>query len=133
MTDKQMQIIRDMRQQGMSYSAIAAVHKLSANTIKSFCRRKNIDVQDSFDDEKRELCKNCGAPLIHHPGTKKKTFCRDKCRYAWWNKTRGWAGVKSTYRLTCFHCGTEFDSNNKKRKYCGRECYIHCRYGEGLP
>lgn len=133
MTDKQKKTIRDMRRRGMSYSAIAAVHRLSANTIKSFCRRENIDVQSSFDDKKRELCKNCGAPLIHHPGTKKKTFCRDKCRYAWWNKTRVWTGVKSTYRLTCFHCGTEFDSKNKKRKYCGRECYIHSRYGEGLP
>ena len=133
MTNTQKRTIMDMRRRGMSYSAIAAVHRLSANTIKSFCRRETIDIQSNLDDEERKLCKNCGAPLMHHPGSKKKTFCRDKCRYAWWNKNRGWTGVKSAYLLTCFHCGTEFDSKNKKRKYCGRECYIHSRFGEELP
>ena len=133
MTNTQKQTIMDMRRRGMSFNAIAAVHRLSANTIKSFCRRENIDIQSNLDDDERKLCKNCGAPLMHHPGSKKKTFCRDKCRYAWWNKNRGWTGVKSAYRLTCFHCGTEFDSKNKKRKYCGRECYIRSRNGEGLP
>jgi hypothetical protein len=133
MTNTQKQTIMDMRRRGMSYSAIAAAHRLSTNTIKSFCRRENIDVQSNLDDKKRKLCKNCGATLMHHPGSKKKTFCCDKCRYAWWNKNRGWTGVKSAYHLTCFYCGTEFDSNNKKRKYCGRECYIRSRYGEGLP
>lgn len=133
MTDKQKQIIREMRRRGMSYSAIAAAHGLSANTVKSFCLRENIDLQSNLDDEKRKLCKNCGAPLMHHPGSKKKTFCRDKCRYAWWSKNRRWTGIKRAHRLTCFHCATEFDSNNKKRKYCGRECYILNRYGEGLP
>jgi uncharacterized protein YjcR len=133
MTNKQKQTIRYMRRRGLSYGTIAATLGLSANTIKSFCLRENIDVQSNLDDGKRKLCKNCGTPLMHHPGSKKKTFCRDKCRYAWWNKNRGWTGVKSAYCLTCFHCGTEFDSNNKKRKYCGRECYIRSRYGEGLP
>jgi hypothetical protein len=28
----------------------------------------------------------------------------------------------------------EFDSyGNRNRKYCGRDCYIQSRYGEGLP
>lgn len=133
MTNKQKQTIRDMRRKGLSYGTIAATLGLSANTIKSFCHRENIDVQSNLDDETRKLCKNCGTPLMHHPGSKKKTFCRDQCRYAWWNKNRGWTGVKSAYHLTCLHCGTEFDSNNKKRKYCGNECYIRSRNGEGLP
>ena len=133
MTNTQKQAIRNMRRRGLSCSAIAAAHRLSANTIKSFCRRENIDVQSDLDDDNRNLCKNCGTPLKHHPGSKKKTFCSDKCRYGWWNKNRVWIRVKGTYKLTCFHCGNEFDSNNKKRKFCGRECYIRSRYGEELP
>jgi hypothetical protein len=133
MTDNQKKIIRDMRQQGMLCSTIAAMHGLSVNTVKSFCRRENIDVQSNPDDKRRNQCRNCGAPLNHHPGSKKKTFCCDKCRYTWWNKNRVWAEVKGAYHLTCFHCGSEFDSNDKKRKYCGRDCYIHSRYGEELP
>jgi protein-arginine kinase activator protein McsA len=133
MTDNQKKIIRDMRQQGMSYSTIAAAHGLSANTVKSFCRRENIDIQSVPNGEKKNLCKNCGAPLNHHPGAKKKTFCSDKCRYTWWNKHRIYLGHKNIHRLTCFHCGSEFYSNNKKRKYCGRECYIHSHFGEELP
>ncbi len=133
MTNKQKQIIRDMRQQGVSYSTIAAARGLSANTVKSFCRRENIDIQSVPNEEKKNLCKNCGAPLTHHLGSKKKTFCSDKCRYTWWNKNRILMGLKSTHRLTCFHCGAEFYGNNKNHKYCGRECYIHSRHGEGLP
>jgi uncharacterized protein YjcR len=133
MTNKQKQTIQDMRRKGLPYSTIAAAIGISANTVKSFCRRENIDIQSVPNEEKKNLCKNCGAPLNHHPGAKKKTFCSDNCRYTWWNKNRIWTGVKSTYRLTCFHCSIEFDSNNKKRKYCGRECYIHSHYGEGLP
>lgn len=133
MKNTQKQAIRDMRQKDMSFSTIGVALGLSANTIKSFCRRENIDIQSNPDDEKQDRCKNCGAPLKHHPGSRKKTFCSDKCRYTWWNRHRVYLGHKSTHRLTCFHCGNEFSSNNKKRKYCGRECYIHSRYGEGLP
>ena len=132
MTDNQKEMIRNMRRQGMFYSAIAAAIGLSENTIKSFCHRENIDIINNSDIESRNLCKNCGAPLKHHPGSKKKTFCCDRCRYTWWNKNRVWTGAKGTYRLTCFYCGREFYSNNKKRKYCGRECYIHSRCGEEL-
>jgi len=133
MTDKQKQSIRDMRQQGMSYRTIAAALGFSANTVKSFCRRTNIDILSYPNDEKQNLCKNCGAILKHHPKAKKKTFCGDRCRYAWWNKNRVRTAGKGAYRLTCFHCGAEFYSQNKKRKYCGRDCYINCRFGEGLP
>lgn len=129
MKNNQKEMIRNMRRRGMPYGDIAAALGLSSNTVKSFCRRENISVTNDSDSKNRNLCKNCGAPLKHHPGSKKRTFCCDKCRYAWWNKNR----LKGNYRLTCFYCGHEFYSNNKKQKYCGRECYIHSRCGEELP
>lgn len=128
-----MQSIRNLRRRGLSYSAIAIVHGLSANTVKSFCRRENIDIKDDLYDEDLDLCKNCGEPLKHLSGSKKKIFCSDKCRYGWWNKNRVYLKGEGAYTLTCFHCGNEFHSNNKKRKFCSRDCYIRGRYGEGMP
>lgn len=133
MTNTQKQMVRNMRRRGKSYSAIAASFGFSENTIKSFCRRESINVINDPDNENLNLCKNCGAQLTHHPGSKKKIFCSDKCRYGWWNKNRVWTGAQSVCRLTCYYCGAEFESTNKKRKYCGRECYIQSRYGEELP
>jgi hypothetical protein len=126
-----------MRRAGLSYSTIADAIDLSANTVKSLCRRENMDVAN---DEKHDVCNYCGIPLTHHPGKKKKRFCNDKCRSDWWNHNRKWAGRKKLYCLLCHCCGAEFNSyGNKKRKYCGRECYIRGRYDqspagrEGVP
>lgn len=131
MTDKQKQSIRDMRRQGMSCGTIAAAHGMAVNTVKSFCRRESINVQSDTEDKKYNLCKNCGIPLMHHPGSKRKTFCNDKCRYTWWGKNRIHKG--NTDHQAHLHCGTRSDSDNINHKYCGRECYIHGRCGEGLP
>ena len=134
MTDKQKQTVRSMRQRGIPYSAIADAVGLSPNTVKSFCRRENVTVmQNSLADEFRDTCAYCEKLLSHSPGRRKKRFCSDKCRSDWWNKNRQWAR-KRVYHLLCNCCGTEFISyGNKKRKYCGRDCYIQSRYGEGLP
>lgn len=129
MTDQQKQAIRDMRFQNMSYAAIANTLMLSVNTVKSFCRRENIST--SYISENQGRCKNCGGVLQHYPGAKRRIFCGDKCRYTWWNRQR--KHINRKYHLTCYGCGTEFESSNKHRKYCGRECYFRSRYGEGLP
>jgi len=86
MTKQQKQAILAMRRRGQTYKAIANVLALSPNTVKSFCHRQNVSVQEVV--EEHLICKYCGAPLIHHPGSKKKTFCNDRCRTAWWNENR---------------------------------------------
>ena len=135
MTDKQKQVIREMRGQGLSFKAVADVLSLSHNTVKSFCYRENLMTSDDSPGDRNDdgdHCKNCGAVLNHRPGIKRKFFCNDKCRYTWWNRQRIWN--KNAYRLVCQSCGNEFVSyGNKNRKYCGRECYIRSRYREGLP
>lgn len=130
LTKYQKDSIMALRYQGQSYKAIADKLGLSANTVKSFCHRSDACKTDNTDTADRNLCRNCGAILSQTPGAKKKTFCCDKCRYIWWNRHKS----RQPYHLTCCHCGREFISfGNKKRKFCGRECYRLSRYGEGLP
>ncbi len=127
-TDIQKAAILHMRGQGMSYPEIAGTLAMSANTVKSICRRNAAAEQTARDAP--AVCKNCGQPLIQPPGVKRKTFCSDQCRYAWWNKARH----KQPYQLICHYCGKEFISyGNRKRKFCGRDCYRLSRQGEGLP
>ncbi len=131
MTSKQKDAIRSMRLQGISYKTIADTLDLAYNTVKSFCYREGLAVNGAKNPD---YCKNCGMPLRHIPGAKRKAFCSDTCRYAWWNQLRKYTTAGKVYRIVCQGCGTEFKSyGNKNKKYCGRECYMQSRYGEGLP
>ena len=118
-----------LRQQGRSYQKIAEQLILSPNTVKSVCRRSKAEAP-APEMSTLDTCKNCGAPLPSSVAGRKRTFCSDKCRYAWWN----WSRRKQPYRLTCYCCGKPFISyGNRKRKFCSQEGYILSRYGEGLP
>lgn len=129
LTNIQKQTITHLRTQGLTYTEIAAVTELSPNTVKSFCRRSQIQVSQP-QSAPAGRCKNCGKPLNQTPGVKQRVFCSDKCRYAWWNAHRR----KQPYHLLCHHCGREFISyGNRKRRFCGRECYLLDRQGEGVP
>ncbi len=135
MTGEQKRNIQDMRRQGMSYARIAGVLGLSVNTVKSFCRRNKLSVcnasKDAENKEDKAICKQCGKLLEQTLKKKPKTFCSDRCRYAWWSKHRDRMNRKAIYRLTCAHCGRAFDSyGNKNRKYCCHTCYIKVRFGE---
>lgn len=126
---REKEAVLSMYSEGQKYKEIADILLLSPNTVKSICRRSGIKPLSSGETDSRR-CRNCGATLRCNSGTKPKIFCSDHCRYAWWNKKRG----LTPYRLTCSYCGQEFISyGNKNRKFCGRECYLHSRYGEGLP
>lgn len=118
-----------LRQQGRSYQEIAGQLDLSPNTVKSVCRRSGTNAPKP-EMSTLDSCKNCGATLPQNAGGRKRAFCCDKCRYTWWNRSRR----TQPYRLICCRCGKPFISyGNRKRKFCGRECYILSRYGEGLP
>lgn len=118
-----------LRQQGRSYQKIAEQLILSPNTVKSVCHRSGAETP-APEISTLDTCKNCGATLPPGFRGRKRTFCSDKCRYAWWNRSRR----KQPYCLTCYCCGKPFISyGNRKRKFCSRECYVLSRYGEGLP
>ena len=120
MTDEQKQAIKNLRSQGQSALQIAASLGLSVNTVKSFCRRER---------QKADFCKQCGQPLLHFYGHRRKTFCTDNCRYIWWNAHRHLMNHEVIYRHTCLYCGEDFKSPRNDRKYCSRSCYIAARYG----
>lgn len=128
-SSQEKQAILTMRQQGHTCPEIASTLLLSPNTVKSICYRSGIGTQQPKALDVH-TCKNCGNSLQQVTGTKKRSFCSDKCRYSWWNQHRS----RRPYRMICYQCGKEFISyGNKKRKFCSRECYNLSRYGEGLP
>lgn len=130
LTQHQKDSIIALRYQGQSYQLIANNLDLSINTVKSFCYRSNISSTRQNNTDIGKRCINCGVMLVQTPGAKQKTFCSDKCRYAWWNRHKS----KQPCQLSCQFCGKGFISfGNRNRKFCGRECYLRSRYGGGLP
>jgi len=133
MNGTQKQRIEYMRGRGESYAAIAIALDISQNTIKSYCRRNNLGA--GFISEQSALtqdaCENCDKPLEHKPGSKRKRFCSDGCRLAWWNAHPESMNQKAVYSFVCSHCGAAFTAyGNKWRKYCSHTCYVAYRFGK---
>ena len=113
--------IRELQMQGHGYKKIAKILGISENTVKSYCRRHPVE----------NSCLQCGRALSHTPGKKRKKFCSDKCRLAWWNTHKEFVKKKTFYTLTCQHCGQLFESyGNSKRKFCSRACFNDSRRKE---
>ena len=127
MTDEHKKQIVVLRKKGLGYKRIAADLGLPVGTVKSFCRRN--DIQKS-DNPEGSYCEFCGSEITQIPGRKKKRFCSDECRNKWWNTHLDQVDKRAVYKFKCIHCGKEFESyGNKKRKYCSHECYIKHRFG----
>lgn len=119
--------IKKMRLSGESYSKISQTLKLSENTIKSFCRRNNLQGYEEVGI--LENCKNCGTSLINTEKHKPKKFCSDNCRLNWWKNNKDQIKKKALYIIKCSNCGLKFESyGNSKRKFCSHKCYIDSRF-----
>ena len=125
MTTAQKERIEYLRSKGNSYAAIAADLGMSENTVKSYCRRSNIGIGEKAEQAATmDACANCGRPLEHTPGAKRKRFCSDKCRMMWWKAHPEAVNRKAVYCFACPACGAEFESyGNAHRKYCSRACF----------
>ena len=131
MSEEQKSRIAELRGQGVPFSKIAKQLDLNRDTIKSYCRRYGIGVDADNADKNIPQCKNCGAKIVQPPKKKKKIFCCDKCRNAWWAAHSDKIHKKAMYTHICVHCKKEFDAyGNANRKYCSRECYMAERFGE---
>ena len=90
MTSSQMKIIEALRRRNYSYAFIGERLSLSANTVKSICRRKHFDAdgprKTKAEKQSAALCKYCSAPL--EGGRKDRAFCSDECRSNWWKENR---------------------------------------------
>lgn len=123
MTTTEKQRVELFRNEGKSYSVIAAELGMSENTIKSYCRRNKINTT-STQINTTGVCTQCNSPITHTKGSKKKRFCSDACRMAWWKSHPEVISRKAVYQFICLSCGASFESyGNASRKYCSRACY----------
>ncbi|HRS65807.1 RNA polymerase subunit sigma-70 [Desulfitobacterium sp.] len=125
MTNEQKSTIMRLRSEGCKYAAIAEVVGLSINTVKSYCRRQNINatVAATPDENGVPLCKQCGKPLEHMNGKKPRKFCSDACRHEWWKSHPNEINKKAFYTKTCVHCGKSYTVYGRPHsKYCCHEC-----------
>lgn len=89
MTLENRELVKNMRLAGMGYKAIANETGISRDTVKSYCSRYGLSGSGSeLAKEAGNICKNCGKPIEQTPKRKKKQFCCDTCRYAYWTKAK---------------------------------------------
>jgi predicted transcriptional regulator len=126
MNYQQIRAIQQLRTEGQSYTKIADLLGISKNTIKSYCRRNNLGgvalpVSEAVNTR---FCRQCGEPLKQTAGKKKKKYCSDQCRMAWWNAHPEAVAHKSVRKFICKTCGRDFEGYGKhERKFCSRTCY----------
>lgn len=126
MTETERSKIHAFRLDGMTPKQIAELMGISLNTIKVYCHRNPLSPTAIADH--KGLCRECGKQLVQLPHKRRKRYCSDKCRMAWWKKNDTQLNRKAFYQIVCQHCGTEFESyGNAKRKYCSRSCYALAR------
>lgn len=125
MTSEQKTRIRELRQNGVSYTTIAEMISLNRETIKSYCRKVGMCTP------KGDICRNCGVHLIQNPKARKKVFCSSECRLAWWQKNPYPSLNNAKYTHICPHCGKAFARYNSGATYCSHACYIAERFGGG--
>lgn len=142
MTAEEKEQIVIMRRNGHSYGQISKHLDISANTIKSFCRRSgmagtkvlnNVGTKgENSVNGNHDKCKNCGKKLKQNKRGKPKKFCSETCRRIWWKENEDQHNKKAFYLVKCQECGVQFESyGNEKRKYCSHACYIKNRFGKG--
>ena len=137
MTDNQKAQIIKLRAAGNGYGKIAQTLGISLNTVKSFCRRNDINGNIAIEPSvtltgETTACENCGREIQQIAKRKKKRFCCDKCRNEWWNSHLDQVKRKAVYDFKCPHCGKEFNIyGDRRRKYCSHECYIADRFKGG--
>lgn len=133
MTQSEKYQIEIFRAQGIGYTEIAKMLGISVNSIKTYCRRHDLGGKRGYEAAGPInvcACENCGKPVIQNAGRKKKRFCTDACRNAYWNSHLNLVKRKANYEITCKRCGKVFISyGNKNRKYCCHACYLEDRFG----
>jgi len=129
MTREQQDEIRRLRAMGEGYKKIGALLDLSVNTVKSFCRRDVGSELAETDDsilpvDDTQLCPRCHRPVALVPGHRRRVFCSDACRVAYWRMQ-----ARSATTKTCVGCGQPLFGHDRDRKYCSHDCYIAHRFG----
>lgn len=120
MTKTQKEAIAHFQKHGLGYRRISKELNLSLSAVKSYCLRHPVEPELNG-------CLQCGTPLTLFPHRKRRKFCSEACRTAWWNRNRDKAIRQTTYSVVCTSCGKEFESLKAGRRYCSRQCYADAR------
>lgn len=138
MTKQQEEQIRNLREQGVGYKAIAKITHLSRDAVRYYCKTHNlsgyktavrVNIRKMMEDH--TVCSYCGKPIEQNKMGRPKRFCCDDCRRKWWGQNRDQLTQKpeAVYKFVCKHCGREFNAyGNRKRIYCSHDCYIKERF-----
>ena len=120
MTNDERMKINILQKQGFGYKRIAALTGLNPNTVKSYCKTHPVCA------DKSAFCLQCGEALTHTPKKRKKKFCSDVCRAAWWS-AHPEERKSSRYSHVCAFCGSEFHSDRPASRYCSTLCFANAR------
>lgn len=125
MTNETKTLIISLRNSGKSYGEIVKSTGVCESTVKTICLR------NKKQNENNASCKNCGKKLYYIKGKKKKIFCSDKCRMAYWKANRNLIKRKPCFDVECPICHCHFMSYKSQcTKYCSWECYLTSRKKE---
>lgn len=132
MTDAQAKQIQDFRVKGIGYKAIASVLGLSRDMVRIYCKSNGLGgygAEAVGNTQQGNACPYC-SQTIRQPATgRKRKFCSDNCRRAWWAIHPMDARKSAFYDKTCLYCGQPFTIyGNKTRRYCRHNCYVHDRF-----
>ena len=70
--------ILQMKDNGDGYKKISSELNISIGSVRNALKEK----------EDSSFCRHCGKKLSFTPGKKRKIFCNDSCRYAYWNEKK---------------------------------------------
>lgn len=134
LTQYQERQIREARQRGAGYRAIASVIGIDRDTVRNYCKRHSLDSEASANETaaRPKTCPNCGRTLQQPRTGRPRRFCSDDCRRAWWSKHQSaiMRSEAALYSTECVACKKVFIAyGNAHRKYCSRECYLRDRFG----
>lgn len=132
MTEEQKKQIRGFRAAGKGYKRISTALDIPVGTVKSFCRRDEADTPaitgwdatESTDASEKPACLRCGKPVVRIPGRKKRRFCSEACRVAYWRTQ----ARSDSEQILCAGCGKPLCGLDRHRKFCSHACYIHSRF-----
>ena len=128
-SEAQARLIHELRGQGQGYKAVAHATGLNRDAVRYFCKRNGLENNDFKDGG----CPNCGKLIVQPRTGRKKRFCDERCRRAWWKRHPSAVQQNdgAVYHLTCAGCGQPFDSyGNRHRLYCSRNCYFMNRFAQ---
>ena len=125
---EQKRIIADLRQSGFGYTEISVQLHLSINTVKSYCKRHNLQRQGKQNNASTRFCLQCGIEIKQEKHRKTKKFCSDRCRMIWWTQHSSLLRTPSKQIFICPVCHEAFAAySSTKQKYCSRLCYARSR------